>query len=61
MCWNIDGVGNKFEFKTFIDYVSTFQIFGLLETWETSFEKYSSVLVDYKCYVKNAFRHGVMG
>ena len=61
MCWNIDGVQNKFEFQSMIDYLKSYNVFGLLETWEINLEKYSKVFPDHKCFVKNAFKYRSRG
>ena len=52
MCWNIDGVQNKFEFQSMIDYLKSYNVFGLLGTWEINLEKYSKLFPDHKCFVK---------
>lgn len=34
---------------------------GLLETWESDSDSFSSLYSDYKCYAKNAFKYEQYG
>ena len=45
LCWNIDGVKQKLDFHDVVNYLKSFHIIGLLETWETSSDMYKNVKI----------------
>jgi len=55
-CWNIEGLLPKLEFSDFIDYLKTFTIFCLLETWYEHDLNSLNSFPDYVMYAKKSLR-----
>ena len=49
MCWNIEGLKNKLYDDDFVNFLKSFDIFGLTETWSCDQTELSDVFNQYFC------------
>ena len=49
LCWNIEGICSKLYDQELLDYLSSFDIFALLETWECSQEGWPCLFPNHEC------------
>ena len=56
LCWNIEGTSSKLYDQELLDYLSNFDIFTLLETWECSQEGLTNLFPGHECLFCPAVR-----
>ena len=61
MCWNIEGISNKLYDTEILDYLSNFDIFALVETWESSENNLLNLFPNHKCLFCPAVRSSQYG
>ena len=62
LSWNIDGLRSKLDDIDFIKYLNSFDIFGLIETWEISLsEQMTSLFPKFNIYVCEAIKQAKFG
>ena len=49
MCWNIEGLKNKLYDDDFVNFLKSFDIFGLTETWSCDQTELRDVFNQYFC------------
>lgn len=59
--WNIEGFLSKLEFAELIDYLSSFDIFALFETWTIEEKDVVNLFEDFKCFFNPAEKHKKYG
>ena len=61
MCWNIEGISNKLYDKEILDYLTDFDIFALVEIWESSEDNLLHLFPNHKCLFCPAVRSSQYG
>ena len=49
LSWNIEGFSKKVNDSELMDYLSSFDIFGLLETWECCPDGFENIFPEHSC------------
>ena len=61
LVWNIEEFSNKLEDHELMSYLSSYDIFGLLETWECSSDQFVNMFPSHHCQFLSALKRSNVG